>query len=235
VHLTIVSHDPTLQGTFASICTQIELNYSILASSVSCLGPFLSPFTKNTHVDYIDTRDPHSAGSAKRSATDCNLQAVNFLTSALPSPKNKLPVSHTSSITPKVKLPSTAVTAKATTTNQQVSPHEESSCVRTIASPLTISKTDSDNPTKSSRNEQRQSFETNDSQRIMIRENMARSVEQDGGGGVDELKCTSVSTSVCGDGEGNGRNGSREEVGEVRDIENAVHERQSTFVWRFSL
>jgi hypothetical protein len=227
VHLTIVSDDPTLQGTYASICTQLELNYSILASSISYLGPFLSPFTKNTHVYYID---PHSAGSAKRSATDYNLQAVNFPTSALHSPQNKLPVSHTSSITPKIKLPSTAVTAKATTTNQQVSPHEESSCVRTIASPLTISKTNSDNPTKSSRNEQRQSFETNDSQRIMIRENMARPVEQDGGGGVDELKCTSVSTSVCGDGEGNGRNGSREEVGEVRDIENAVHERQSTFV-----
>ena len=43
MHLTIVSDDPTLQGTFASICTQIELNYSILASSISCLGPFLSP------------------------------------------------------------------------------------------------------------------------------------------------------------------------------------------------
>jgi hypothetical protein len=228
VHLTIVSDDPTLQGTYASICTQLELNYSILASSISYLGPFLSPFTKNTHVYYID---PHSAGSAKRSATDYNLQAVNFPTSALHSPKNKLSVSHTSSITPKIKLPSTAVTAKAaTTTNQQVSPQEESSCVRTIASPLTTSKTNSNNPTKSSRNEQRQSFETNDSQRIMIRENMARSVEQDGEGGVDEPKCTSVSTSVCGDGEGNGRNGSREEVGEVRDIENAVHERQSTFV-----
>jgi hypothetical protein len=230
--LTIVSDDPTLQGTYASICTQLELNYSILASSISYLGPFLSPFTKNTHVYYID---PHSAGSAKRSATDYNLQAVNFPTSALHSPQNKLPVSHTSSITPKIKLPSTAVTAKAattttTTTNQQVSPQEESSRVRTIASPLTTSKTNSNNLTKSSRNEQRQSFETNDSQRIMIRENMARSVEQDGGGGVDELKCTSVSTSVCGDGEGNGRNGSREEVGEVRDIENAVHERQSTFV-----
>lgn len=64
----------------------------------------------------------------------------------------------------------------------------------------------------------------------MILENMARSVEQDGGGGADELKCTSVSTSAGGDGEGNGRDGSREEVGEVRDIENAVHERQSTFV-----
>jgi hypothetical protein len=225
VHLTIVSDDPTLQGTYASICTQLELNYSILASSISYLGPFLSPFTKNTHVYYID---PHSAGSAKRSTTDYNLQAANFPTSALHSPKNKLSVSHTSSITPKIKLPSTAVTAKAaTTTNQQVSPQEESSRVRTIASPLTTS---SNNLTKSSRNEQRQSFETNDSQRIMIRENMARSVEQDGGGGVDELKCTSVSTSVCGDGEGNGRNGSREEVGQVRDIENAVHERQSTFV-----
>jgi hypothetical protein len=230
VYLTIVSDDPTLQGTFASICTQIELNYSILASSISCLGPFLSPFTKNTHVYYIDTRNPHSAGSAKRSATDCNLQAVNFPTSALHPPKTKLPVSRTSSITRKIKLPSTVVTAKATATNQQASPQEESSRVRAIASPLTTSKTNSNNPTKSSRNEQRQSFETNDSQRIMIREDMARSVEQDGGGGADELKCTSVSTSVGGDGEGNGRNGSREEVGEVRDIENAVHERQSAFV-----
>ena len=221
MYLTIVSDDPTLQGAYASICTQLELNYSILASSISYLGPFLSPFTKNMHVYYID---PHSAGSAKRSATDYNLQAVNFPTSALHSPKNKLSVSHTSSITPKIKLPSTAVTAKVatTTTNQQVSPQEESSRVRTIASPLTTSKTNINNPTKSGRNEQRQSFETNDSQRIMIRENIARSVEQDGGGGVDELKCTSVSTSVCGDGEGNEMNGSREEVGEVRDIENAV-------------
>src|SRR5207248_7131423 len=75
VYLTIVSDDPTLQGIFASICTQIELNYSILATSISCLGPFLSPFTKNPHVHYIDTPDPHSAGSANRSATDCNLQA----------------------------------------------------------------------------------------------------------------------------------------------------------------
>lgn len=230
MYLTIASDDPTLQGTFASICTQIELNYSILASSVSCLGPFLSPFTKNTHVYYIDTRNPHSAGSAKRSATDYSLQAVNFPTSALHPPKTKLPVSRTSSITRKVKLPSMAVTAKATATNQQASPQEESSRVRTTASPLTTSKTNTNNPTKSSRNEQRQSFETNDSQRIMIREDMARPVEQDGGGGADELKCTSVSTSVGGGGEGNGRNGSREEVGEVRDIENAVHERQSTFV-----
>jgi len=230
VYLTIVSDDPTLQGAFASVCTQIELNYSILASSVSCLGPFLSPFTKNAHVYYVDTHDPHSAGSAKRSATDYNLQAANVLTRALHLPKPKVPVSRTSSITRKIKLPSTAVTAKATATNQQASPQEEPSRVGTIASLLTTSTTNSNNPTKSSRNEQRQSFETNDSQRIMIRENMARSVEQDGGGGADELKCSSASTSVGADGEGNGRNGSREEVGEVRDIENAVHERQSAFV-----
>ena len=64
MHLTIVSDDPTLQGTFASICTQIELNYSILTNSISSLGPFLSPFTKNKHVYYIDTRDLHSAGES---------------------------------------------------------------------------------------------------------------------------------------------------------------------------
>ncbi|KAK5019803.1 hypothetical protein BJ546DRAFT_1076115 [Cryomyces antarcticus] len=44
--LSIASANPTLTAVSAAVWTQIELDYSIMASTISCLGPFMSPSSR---------------------------------------------------------------------------------------------------------------------------------------------------------------------------------------------
>jgi hypothetical protein len=41
------SSDPTLDGVLASVCTQIELNYAIIAATIPCLRLFMSALNTN--------------------------------------------------------------------------------------------------------------------------------------------------------------------------------------------
>ncbi|KAI9849608.1 MAG: hypothetical protein M1837_002733 [Sclerophora amabilis] len=67
----INSSNPTLAGASVVLCTQVELNYSLIASSVSCLGPFLSPFSTSYH----ESRAENSSG--QRSGASYILESVS--------------------------------------------------------------------------------------------------------------------------------------------------------------
>jgi len=193
MYLTIISDDPTLQGTFASICTQIELNYSILASSLSCVGPFVSPFSKDTNIHYRDSRYPRNASHAKcsanHSANDYSLTSVSSLSSKIYGNKED-------------KIPYLA----------------------TISSQVETKTTDGgnnkNNKTSGSQNDQRHSFETNNSQRMIIQKKTTWTVEYDEEGVVgDRDECTS--TGVGGGCEGNAMNAPTE-GSRISDIGSAV-------------
>ena len=58
----IASPAPTFAGALAVVWTQIEMDYSIIASTLPCLGPFMTPF-KSTYVTSMKS-------SSQRSGTD---------------------------------------------------------------------------------------------------------------------------------------------------------------------
>lgn len=45
--IQLSSSDPTLSGTLASVCAQIEISYAIISATIPCLRPFMSSL--NTH------------------------------------------------------------------------------------------------------------------------------------------------------------------------------------------
>jgi hypothetical protein len=191
MYLTIISNDPTLQGAFVSICTQIELNYCILANSLSCVGHFVSPFSKDTNTYYRDSRYPHRAKrSTDRSTNDYSLTSVNSLTSkTYCNKKDKISYLLTISL---------QVETKETTNGGN----------------------NNNNETSGSRNDQRHSFETNNSQRMIIQKKSTLTVEYDEEGAVgDRDKCTSK--GVGGDCEGNVMNAPTEGI-KISDIGSAV-------------
>ncbi|MCJ1311736.1 hypothetical protein MMC25_005409 [Agyrium rufum] len=47
LQIQIPSMDPTFAGALTAVWTQIELNYSIMASTLPCLGPFITPFSSS--------------------------------------------------------------------------------------------------------------------------------------------------------------------------------------------
>jgi hypothetical protein len=42
LNLELSSTDPTLKGSIASVCTQIQISYAIIAATTPCLKPFMS-------------------------------------------------------------------------------------------------------------------------------------------------------------------------------------------------
>lgn len=41
------SSDPTLHGVLASVCTQIQVSYAIIAATIPCLRPFMTALSTN--------------------------------------------------------------------------------------------------------------------------------------------------------------------------------------------
>jgi hypothetical protein len=41
------SSDPTLHGVLASVCTQIQISYAIVAATIPCLRPFMAALATN--------------------------------------------------------------------------------------------------------------------------------------------------------------------------------------------
>ena len=64
VHETINATNTTLQSAYSTVWTQVELNFSILASAISCLGPFISPFARHKAPDTRYARKNSTARSA---------------------------------------------------------------------------------------------------------------------------------------------------------------------------
>ncbi|KAF2497949.1 hypothetical protein BU16DRAFT_439113, partial [Lophium mytilinum] len=52
IHAVFHSPDPSLAASYASVATQWQLGYAIMASTISGLGPFLRPFAKSFSTHY---------------------------------------------------------------------------------------------------------------------------------------------------------------------------------------
>lgn len=62
VKQTVYSGDPTLLGAYVAVWTQVELDYSIMAGTLSCLGPFMSPFSTSLQ----EKRSPYGTAASRR-------------------------------------------------------------------------------------------------------------------------------------------------------------------------
>lgn len=64
LHREILSPDPTLAGVSAAVWTQVELNYSLMATAAASLGSFIQPFSKA----YLANSEYDRLGSNQRAA-----------------------------------------------------------------------------------------------------------------------------------------------------------------------
>ncbi|KAL9102031.1 MAG: hypothetical protein Q9187_009172, partial [Circinaria calcarea] len=75
----LYSNDPTLLGAFVAVWTQIQLDYSIMAGTLPCLGPFMAPFSTSYH----ETRTPHAF--SERSTDSYKLHSINLTSKHQPN------------------------------------------------------------------------------------------------------------------------------------------------------
>ena len=66
VKRAVYSSDPTLVGALVAVWTQVELDYSIMAGTISCLGPFMSPFS----ISLQEKRSPYATARSASIAYD---------------------------------------------------------------------------------------------------------------------------------------------------------------------
>jgi hypothetical protein len=83
----LASSDETLDGAFAAICTQIDMNYAIISATIPCLRPFITA-TNTQHS--IPAKSQGSSRYATGTAKDA--PGTNFplasLSSRLKAPSN---------------------------------------------------------------------------------------------------------------------------------------------------
>lgn len=84
--LAFYSDDSTLLGAFVTVWTQIELDYSIMAGTLPCLGPFMTPFSTS-----YQTRTPQIL--SERSAENYKLHSMSVASDHRPDDKSAV---HTS-------------------------------------------------------------------------------------------------------------------------------------------
>jgi hypothetical protein len=70
------SSDPTLDGVLASVCTQIELSYAIIAATTPCLRPFMAALSTNYGAPAQAKSSP-SATAASRSNNEYSLTSFS--------------------------------------------------------------------------------------------------------------------------------------------------------------
>lgn len=73
LHAELLSLDPTLKGSIASVCTQIQLSYAIVATTTPCLRPFMTAL--NTH--YGAPAEYNSPPGTKKSANSYVLSSLS--------------------------------------------------------------------------------------------------------------------------------------------------------------
>ncbi len=71
----LVSTDPSLDGTVASVCTQIELSYAIVATTLPCLKPFMAAL--NTNYGGTTTINTPSGTAASGSGNAYSLGSIS--------------------------------------------------------------------------------------------------------------------------------------------------------------
>ncbi|KAH8801763.1 hypothetical protein F5884DRAFT_527266 [Xylogone sp. PMI_703] len=64
----VASSDPTLLGAYTASWMQIELDYSIMAATLSCLGAFLKPFSQEMGPSRSDTQRSYQLSNMSNSA-----------------------------------------------------------------------------------------------------------------------------------------------------------------------
>jgi len=168
LNLTIYSTDPTLQAAFSVIWTQIELDYSILASAISCLGPFISPFTRETNSNYQDTRHAHKF-STQRSITDKDFSLSSI---ANRGHQNRVPATTSEGMHDSVQRSQTAERPLFRNDHQ-----------------YSHTTTVSHNPNSNGR---QRSFDSSESRRMIIRKEVEWSVERDNSAGGDDDRIDTV-------------------------------------------
>lgn len=62
----ILSVDPTLDGTWQAICTQIEINYGIIAATIPCLRPFMVATATHYGAPASAKRSPNATSQTPR-------------------------------------------------------------------------------------------------------------------------------------------------------------------------
>jgi hypothetical protein len=81
------SSDPTLDGVFASICTQIEISYAIIAATTPCLRPFMTALSTNYGAPAKTKGSPSVMGTG-RSDNEYSLNSLSKM-SRLGRPEEK--------------------------------------------------------------------------------------------------------------------------------------------------
>ena len=81
LNIALYSDDPTLLGVFVAVWTQIELDYSIMAGTLPCLGPFMTPFSTS-----YQTRTPQVL--SQRSAENYKLHSMSLSSDHRPDDKS---------------------------------------------------------------------------------------------------------------------------------------------------
>lgn len=83
-----LSSDPTLDGVMASVCTQIEMSYAIIAATIPCLRPFMTALSTNYGAAPKAKSSPSAAGTA-RSGNDFSLASLSKASRLGPEEKGK--------------------------------------------------------------------------------------------------------------------------------------------------
>lgn len=66
LHFEFSSSDPTLNGVLASVCTQIEMNYAVIAASTPYLRPFMRALVTNYGMPVQSQPLPPSTATKRR-------------------------------------------------------------------------------------------------------------------------------------------------------------------------
>jgi hypothetical protein len=76
LNIEFSSSDPTLDAVLASVCTQIELNYAIIAATTPCLRPFMSALSTNYGAPAQTKVSPSATGTG-RSNNEISLSSMS--------------------------------------------------------------------------------------------------------------------------------------------------------------
>src|SRR5271169_6894881 len=91
--LEFSSSDPTLDGVSASVCTQVEMNYAIIAATIPCLRPFMTALSTNYGAPAQAKSSPSGTGigtGTARSENDISLASLSKIPrSGRPEEKGK--------------------------------------------------------------------------------------------------------------------------------------------------
>jgi len=64
LHIQFSSTNPTLDGVIATVCTQIQLSYAVIAVTTPCLRPFISALSTNYGAPARSKASPAGTGAS---------------------------------------------------------------------------------------------------------------------------------------------------------------------------